>query len=90
MVVTERSRGWRILAAVAIVLHLAVIFVVLPVDSLHIASKLGVVVLFGSNIPRLSATWVPYSLAAMKRLLILRFVGLAAGLILLTLGALGD
>lgn len=90
MVATERSPGWKSVAAVSIAIHLAVIAVVLLVGSLHVASKLGVVVLFGSNIPRLSAAWARYSPATTKRLVILRFVGLAAGLILPVVGAFRD
>jgi hypothetical protein len=85
------SRGSRVVALVSLLLHVAVIAVVVFVPKdLPSVSKAGVVILFGSAIPRLLSAWIDYSIRTAKRLLLLRLVGGLLGLALLIGGALLD
>jgi hypothetical protein len=90
MTTGDRSRGRQVVGAFAIATSLVVIVLAFLEGSLHVVSKLGIVVLFGSNLPVLATAWVRYSLPVWKRVAILRFVGLAAGLVLLVAGAFLD
>jgi hypothetical protein len=88
---TSTSRGWQAVAAASLLVHLAVIVVVVLVpDRLPPVSTVGVVLMFGSAIPRLLSPWVAYSLTTVKRLLVLRLVGGVLGLVLLLAGAVLD
>jgi hypothetical protein len=84
------TRGWQIVAAISIAVHVAAIVVVLLVDSLHVLIKLGVFVLMGSNIPRILDAWLQYSPATKKGTLIVRIAGIWIGLLIMVVGALRD
>jgi hypothetical protein len=86
----RQSRGWEILAAISIAIHVATIVVVLFVDSLGVLSKVGVFVFMGSNIPRILDAWLQYSPATRKNTGIVRLAGIWVGLILMVVGTFLD